>query len=124
MRKSVRRPKWRSPRLARISAHQSSNSSLPAGVAFFGPVISRLHAQPEAVPLWDHVLGLASFLGFAELKRSGCGYQRERDRGKTTVLSCRYLCGGRDQVPPRPGPRSRSRPPVAGDCPPLTQEAV
>jgi hypothetical protein len=42
----------------------------PAGVAFFGPVISRLPAEAEAVPLWDHVLGLASFPGFAELKRS------------------------------------------------------
>ena len=58
----------------------------PAGVAFFGPVISRLHAQPEAVPLWDHVLGLASFLGFAELKRSGCGYQRERDGVGVTAI--------------------------------------
>ncbi len=42
----------------------------PTGVAFFGPVISRLPAQDEAGPLWDHVLGLASFPGFAELKRS------------------------------------------------------
>jgi hypothetical protein len=42
----------------------------PAGVAFFGPVISRLPAEAEAVPLWEHVLGLASFPGFAELKRS------------------------------------------------------
>ena len=42
----------------------------PAGVAFFGPVISRLPTEAEAVPLWDNVLGLASFPGFAELKRS------------------------------------------------------
>ncbi len=42
----------------------------PNGVAFFGPVISRLPTEAEAVPLWDHVLGLASFPGFAELKRS------------------------------------------------------
>jgi hypothetical protein len=42
----------------------------PAGVAFFGPVISRLPTEDEAVPLWDNVLGLASFPGFAELKRS------------------------------------------------------
>ena len=42
----------------------------PTGVAFFGPVISRLPAQDEAVRLWDHVLGLANFPGFAELKRS------------------------------------------------------
>ncbi|MGY2077013.1 mycothiol-dependent nitroreductase Rv2466c family protein [Blastococcus sp. SYSU DS0828] len=42
----------------------------PEGVAFFGPVISRLPAEDEAVALWDHVVGLASFPGFAELKRS------------------------------------------------------
>ncbi|WP_104522702.1 mycothiol-dependent nitroreductase Rv2466c family protein [Blastococcus atacamensis] len=42
----------------------------PDGVAFFGPVISRLPAEAEAVQLWDHVIGLASFPGFAELKRS------------------------------------------------------
>lgn len=42
----------------------------PDGVAFFGPVISRLPNPDEAGPLWDNVLGLASFPGFAELKRS------------------------------------------------------
>jgi 2-hydroxychromene-2-carboxylate isomerase len=42
----------------------------PAGVAFFGPVISRLPAADEAVELWDHVVALAGFPGFAELKRS------------------------------------------------------
>lgn len=42
----------------------------PQGVAFFGPVISRLPSDAEAVALWDHVVGLASFAGFAELKRS------------------------------------------------------
>jgi hypothetical protein len=42
----------------------------PDGVAFFGPVISRLPSEAEAGPLWDNVLGLASFPGFAELKRS------------------------------------------------------
>jgi hypothetical protein len=42
----------------------------PTGVAFFGPVISRLPSQAEAAQLWDHVIGLASFPGFAELKRS------------------------------------------------------
>lgn len=42
----------------------------PTGVAFFGPVISRLPDDAEAVTLWDHVVGLASFPGFAELKRS------------------------------------------------------
>ncbi|HEV3186586.1 MAG TPA: DsbA family protein [Acidimicrobiales bacterium] len=42
----------------------------PKGVAFFGPVISRLPDEAEALQLWDNVLGLASFPGFAELKRS------------------------------------------------------
>ena len=42
----------------------------PNGVAFFGPVISRLPAEEDAARLWDHVVGLAGFPGFAELKRS------------------------------------------------------
>ncbi len=42
----------------------------PSGSAFFGPVISRLPSAEAAVELWDHVVGLASFPGFAELKRS------------------------------------------------------
>jgi 2-hydroxychromene-2-carboxylate isomerase len=42
----------------------------PKGVAFFGPVISRLPDDDQAVELWDHVIGLARFPGFAEMKRS------------------------------------------------------
>jgi hypothetical protein len=42
----------------------------PDGIAFFGPVISRLPDDDDAVRLWDHVVGLAAFPGFAELKRS------------------------------------------------------
>jgi 2-hydroxychromene-2-carboxylate isomerase len=42
----------------------------PDGTAFFGPVISRLPADQDAVRLWDHVTALAAFPGFAELKRS------------------------------------------------------
>ena len=42
----------------------------PTGVAFFGPVISRLPVEEDAGRLWDHVVGLAGFPGFAELKRS------------------------------------------------------
>lgn len=42
----------------------------PTGVAFFGPVISRLPSDAEALELWDHVIALARFSGFAELKRS------------------------------------------------------
>lgn len=42
----------------------------PHGTAFFGPVISRLPGEEDAARLWDHVVGLATFGGFAELKRS------------------------------------------------------
>jgi hypothetical protein len=42
----------------------------PDGIAFFGPVISRLPAEEEAVELWEHVMALSSFPGFTELKRS------------------------------------------------------
>lgn len=42
----------------------------PTGVAFFGPVISRLPDEESAAELWDHVVGLSRFPGFAELKRS------------------------------------------------------
>ncbi len=42
----------------------------PSGTAFFGPVISRLPDEDQAAELWDHVIGLAAFPGFAELKRS------------------------------------------------------
>jgi len=34
------------------------------------PVISRLPSDEQAAELWDHVVGLARFPGFAELKRS------------------------------------------------------
>jgi len=44
--------------------------SPPEGAAFFGPVISRQPSDEEAGALWDHVVGLATFPGFAELKRS------------------------------------------------------
>ncbi len=42
----------------------------PTGVAFSGPVISRLPSDEDALGLWDHVIGLARFPGFAEIKRS------------------------------------------------------
>ena len=42
----------------------------PDGPAFFGPVISRLPDPDEAEALWGHVVALARFPGFAELKRS------------------------------------------------------
>jgi len=42
----------------------------PDGLSFFGPVISRVPSDEDAVPLWDAVTKLASFPGFAEMKRS------------------------------------------------------
>lgn len=42
----------------------------PDGVSFFGPVISRVPSDEEAVPLWNAVTTLAAFPGFAEMKRS------------------------------------------------------
>jgi hypothetical protein len=39
-------------------------------VSFFGPVISRIPSDEEAVPLWNAVLTLTQFPGFAEIKRS------------------------------------------------------
>jgi hypothetical protein len=42
----------------------------PDGPAFFGPVISRVPDDDEAVELWNAVIALATFPGFAELKRS------------------------------------------------------
>jgi 2-hydroxychromene-2-carboxylate isomerase len=42
----------------------------PGGLSFFGPVISRVPSDAEAVELWNAVITLAKFPGFAEMKRS------------------------------------------------------
>ena len=42
----------------------------PDGLSFFGPVISRVPSDQEALELWDAVTKLAAFPGFAEMKRS------------------------------------------------------
>jgi hypothetical protein len=42
----------------------------PDGPSFFGPVISRLASDDDAVELWDAMVTLARFPGFSELKRS------------------------------------------------------
>ncbi|MDA3039117.1 MAG: hypothetical protein O3C27_06230 [Actinomycetota bacterium] len=42
----------------------------PDGVSFFGPVISRVPDDADALRLWDAVVTLADFPGFAEMKRS------------------------------------------------------
>ena len=59
----------------------------PDGVSFFGPVISRVPAPAEALPLWDAVTTLADFPGFAEMKRS------LRERPRLAIL------GGVDAAP-------------------------
>ncbi len=56
----------------------------PDGTAFFGPVISRLPSPEDAGRLWDHVIGLAEFGGFAEMKRS------LRERLAAGQFWCRY----------------------------------
>lgn len=38
--------------------------------SFFGPVISRVPNRDEALPLWDALWTIATFDGFAEIKRS------------------------------------------------------
>ena len=42
----------------------------PDGLSFFGPVISRVPDDEDALRLWDAVITLAGFPGFAEMKRS------------------------------------------------------
>jgi 2-hydroxychromene-2-carboxylate isomerase len=42
----------------------------PDGYSFFGPVIAKIPRGEDALRLWDTVQTLASFPGFAELKRS------------------------------------------------------
>ncbi len=42
----------------------------PDGLSFFGPVISRVPDDAEAIELWNAVTTLARFPGFAEMKRS------------------------------------------------------
>ena len=42
----------------------------PDGNSFFGPVIAKIPHGDDALKLWDTVETLASFPGFAELKRS------------------------------------------------------
>lgn len=44
--------------------------SPPDGPAFFGPVISHLPSDDDAVELWDAMVTLSQWPGFAELKRS------------------------------------------------------
>ena len=61
----------------------------PDGLSFFGPVISRIPDDDDAVELWDAVTTLARFPGFAELKRS------MRERPQLTIL------GGTDAAPPQ-----------------------
>ena len=74
----------------------------PDGVAFFGPVISRLPSDAEALQLWDHVLGLARFPGFAELKRSLRELPQLRGLGVPEGEVGRSADGHRGRGRPRP----------------------
>ena len=57
-----------------ITFYPDRSSSPVAGEAgtmsFFGPVISRVPSDEDAVRLWEAVVTLATFPGFAEMKRS------------------------------------------------------
>ena len=54
-----------------VSAHSSGAIGRLAAEDVIGLVrYSRLPAPEDAGRLWDHVVGLAGFPGFAELKRS------------------------------------------------------
>ena len=59
----------------------------PDGLSFFGPVISRVPDDAEAIELWDAVTTLARFPGFSEMKRS------LRERPQLNIL------GGISDVP-------------------------
>ena len=67
---STRRPSWPCPVPVGMWARPSSRSSLPMACRSSGPVISRVPADEDAVPLWNAVTTLAAFPGFAEMKRS------------------------------------------------------
>ncbi len=78
----------------------------PDGLSFFGPVISRVPSDDEAVELWDAVTTLAKFPGFAELKRS------LRERPQLNILggvSHDPCAGGLAGWPPSRPPRGRPR---------------
>ena len=59
----------------------------PDGLSFFGPVISRVPDDADALPLWQAVTTLAAYPGFAEMKRS------LREAPQLTIL------GGRAERP-------------------------
>ena len=56
----------------------------PNGVSFFGPVISSVPDDVDAIRLWDAVIELAGFPGFAEMKRSMREVPQLRILGGTT----------------------------------------
>ena len=53
-----------------ISFEPADGGSPADGISFFGPVISRIPDDADAVRLWEAVTTLATFPGFAEMKRS------------------------------------------------------
>ena len=71
----------------------------PDGAAFFGPVISRLPGADEAEELWEHVVALARFPGFA-------GVPVRPDRQRDVPVD-----EGSALIRRWPGPLSRGHPP-------------
>lgn len=63
------------------------------GRGFFGPVISRVPPTERAGELWDHVVALADFPSFAELKRS----LRERPQLRALGADVAPDAAGREQ---------------------------
>ena len=70
MPRSPPRPSWHLSRTGRDVGTPIITFEPPDGLSFFGPVISRVPSDEQAVPLWNAVIELARFPGFAELKRS------------------------------------------------------
>jgi 2-hydroxychromene-2-carboxylate isomerase len=78
----------------------------PNGLSFFGPVISRIPRDDEAVPLWNAVLTLAKFPGFAELKRSLREAPQLRILGNLSDTPRQEDWQGGHRADARPTPRS------------------
>lgn len=53
-----------------ITFYPPGDDSAERAMSFFGPVISRVPSDEDAVRLWQAVTTLAAFPGFAEMKRS------------------------------------------------------